>query len=133
MATEKPKAAGTAKKKKLRSVAEGIVHIQSTFNNTIISVTDKAGNALCWASPGKLGFKGTRKGTPYAAQVAAEAAARQAMEYGVQRVDVRVKGPGQGRETAIRTFQALGIEVVDIRDVSPMPHNGCRPRKRRRV
>lgn len=131
MATDKTKTA--VKKKKLRSVAEGIVHIQSTFNNTIICVTDKAGNALCWASPGKLGFKGTRKGTPYAAQIAAEAAARQAMEYGVQRVDVRVKGPGQGRETAIRTFQALGIEIVDIRDVSPMPHNGCRPRKRRRV
>lgn len=120
-------------KKKLKNVAEGIVHIRSTFNNTMITITDKAGNNICWASPGKLGFKGTRKGTPYAAQVAAEAAAKVAMENGIRRVDCRVKGPGQGRETAIRTIQAVGIEIGNIIDVTPAPHNGCRPRKRRRV
>lgn len=126
------RAAGGAKKK-LKNIAEGVVHIRSTFNNTLINITDKAGNSICWASPGKLGFKGTRKGTPYAAQVAAEAAAKVAIENGVRRVDCRVRGPGQGRETAIRTIQAAGIEIGNIIDVTPAPHNGCRPRKRRRV
>ncbi len=121
------------KKKKLKNIADGVVHIHSTFNNTSITFTDRAGNAICWATPGKLGFKGTRKGMPYAAQVAAEAAAKVAIENGVKRVDCRIKGPGQGRETAIRTIQAAGIEIGDIVDVTPAPHNGCRPRKRRRV
>ena len=120
-------------KKKLKNIAEGTVHIRSTFNNTMISITDRGGNCICWASPGKLGFKGTRKGTPYAAQVAAEAVAKVAIENGIRRVNCRVKGPGQGRETAIRTIQASGIEIADIVDVTPAPHNGCRPRKRRRV
>ncbi|OGH59732.1 MAG: 30S ribosomal protein S11 [Candidatus Lindowbacteria bacterium RIFCSPLOWO2_12_FULL_62_27] len=134
MAEEKKPAARTAGvKKKLKNIAEGVVHIRSTFNNTVVTITDKAGNTICWASPGKLGFKGTRKGTPYAAQVAAEAVAKVAIENGIRRVDCRVKGPGQGRETAIRTIQAAGIEICDIIDVTPAPHNGCRPRKRRRV
>ena len=129
---KKPEKTGGAKKK-LKNIAEGVAHISATFNNTIISITDKGGNNICWASPGKLGFKGTRKGTPYAAQVAAEAVAKVAMENGIRRLDCRVRGPGQGRETAIRTLQAAGIEIADIKDVTPAPHNGCRPRKRRRV
>ena len=134
MAEEKEqKPARAAVKKKLKNIAEGVAHISATFNNTIISITDKGGNNICWASPGKLGFKGTRKGTPYAAQVAAEAVAKVAMENGIRRLDCKVKGPGQGRETAIRTLQAAGIEICDIKDVTPAPHNGCRPRKRRRV
>lgn len=132
MAEEK-KPAGKAAKKKLKNIAEGVVHICSTFNNTMITITDKAGNNICWASPGMYGFKGTRKGTPYAAQVTAEAVAKVAIENGVRRVDCRIKGPGQGRETAIRTIQAAGIEIGNIVDVTPAPHNGCRPRKRRRV
>ncbi len=134
MANEKkPVAAKPASKKKLKNIADGVVHISSTFNNTLITISDRAGNTICWASPGKHGFKGTRKGTPYAAQVAAEAAAKVAIENGIRRVDCRVKGPGQGRETAIRTIQAAGIEIGNIIDVTPAPHNGCRPRKRRRV
>jgi len=112
----------------------GIAHIQSTFNNTIVTITDMNGNVLLWTSAGTIGFKGTKKGTPFAAQLAAEAAARKAIsEFGMQRVEVRVKGPGSGRETAIRSLQTAGLEIVAIRDVTPIPHNGCRPRKRRRV
>lgn len=125
--------AAAAGKKKLKNIAEGIVYISSTFNNTIISITDRAGNLICWGTPGKFGFKGTRKGTPYAAQMTAEAVAKVAIENGIRRLDCKVKGPGQGRETAIRTIQAAGIEIADIRDITPAPHNGCRPRKRRRV
>jgi small subunit ribosomal protein S11 len=110
-----------------------VAHIKSSFNNTIISFTDQAGNVLSWASAGNVGFKGSRKSTPYAAQTAAEAAARRAMEHGVRKVDVQVKGPGSGRETAIRSIQNAGIEVTGIKDVTPVPHNGCRPPKRRRV
>ena len=108
-------------------------HIKSSFNNTIVSITDPSGNVLAWSSSGNVGFKGSRKSTPFAAQLAAEAAARRAMEHGVRRVDVMVKGPGSGRELAIRSLQSAGIEVGVIRDVTPMPHNGCRPSKRRRV
>jgi small subunit ribosomal protein S11 len=110
-----------------------VAHIKSTFNNTIISISDVEGNVLSWASAGNVGFKGSRKSTPFAAQLAAEAAARRAQEHGVRRVDVLVKGPGSGRETAIRSLQASGLEVIGIKDVTPVPHNGCRPRKRRRV
>ena len=111
----------------------GIAHIKATFNNTIISITDLEGNAVAWASSGTIGFKGSRKSTPFAAQLAAESAAKQAHEHGVRKVEVRVKGPGSGRETAIRTLQANGLEVGSIKDVTPVPHNGCRPKKKRRV
>jgi small subunit ribosomal protein S11 len=114
-------------------VAYGVAHIKSSFNNTIITFTDQQGATLSWASSGNVGFKGSRKSTPFAAQLAAEAAARRAMEHGVRKVDVLVKGPGSGRETAIRSIQNVGIEVVGIKDVTPIPHNGCRPPKRRRV
>ena len=114
-------------------MAYGIAHIKSSFNNTIITITDQQGNTLAWASSGNVGFKGSRKSTPFAAQLAAETVARRAMEHGVRKVDVMVKGPGSGRETAIRTIQNTGIEVVGIKDVTPIPHNGCRPPKRRRV
>ncbi|HZK52190.1 MAG TPA: 30S ribosomal protein S11 [Actinomycetota bacterium] len=107
--------------------------MKATFNNTIISITDPEGNVLSWASAGNVGFKGSRKSTPYAAQMAAEACSRRAQEHGVRRVDVLVKGPGSGRETAIRSLQASGLEVIAIKDATPVPHNGCRPRKRRRV
>lgn len=121
------------KKKKSTGFAEGVAHIRSTFNNTIISISDKAGNVVSWASAGMCGFKGARKGTPYAAQVAAQKAAETAMELGVTEVTAWVKGPGAGRESAIRTLQAVGLKVTAIRDVTPIPHNGCRPPKRRRV
>lgn len=124
---------GRAKPKQLKNVVQGVAHIQSTFNNTIVSISDTAGNLLSWASAGTVGFKGTKKGTPFAAQMAAESAARRAMEHGLKRVDVFVKGPGSGRETAIRSLQAVGLEVSLIKDVTPIPHNGCRPPKRRRV
>jgi small subunit ribosomal protein S11 len=110
-----------------------VAHIKSSFNNTIIAISDQEGNVLSWASAGNVGFKGSRKSTPYAAQQAAEVAARRAMEHGVRKVDVQVKGPGSGRETAIRSIQNTGIEVTGIKDVTPVPHNGCRPPKRRRV
>ena len=121
------------RKRGKKYVAEGIAHIHSTFNNTIVTITDKEGNALCWASGGTVGFKGTRKGTPYAAQLAAEQAARRAMEMGMRKVDVYVKGPGTGRETAIRALAAAGLEIGIIKDVTPIPHDGCRPPSRRRV
>ena len=130
----KPSAGGRRPKKRERkNVAYGVAHIKSSFNNTIITITDQQGNALAWASSGNVGFKGSRKSTPFAAQLAAETVARRAMEHGVRKVDVVVKGPGSGRETAIRTIQNTGIEVVGIKDVTPIPHNGCRPPKRRRV
>jgi small subunit ribosomal protein S11 len=121
------------KKKIKRNVVSGIAHIQSTFNNTIVMFTDNDGNALCWATSGESGFKGTRKGTPFAAQIAAENAAKKAVNFGMKEVDVRVKGPGAGRETAIRAIQSAGLRVKSIKDVTPIPHNGCRPPKRRRV
>ena len=114
-------------------VRKGIVHIHCTFNNTIITIIDPKGNTITWTSAGSVGFKGTRKGTPFAAQLAAERAARQAMEHGMRRIDVYVKGPGSGRETAIRSLQAAGLEVILIKDCTPLPHNGCRAPKRRRV
>src|SRR3970282_1738781 len=120
-------------KQKPKNVPVGIAHIQSTFNNTIVTISDTHGNVLAWSSAGQTGFKGSRKGTPFAAGLAAEAAARKAMEQGVKQVEVFVKGPGAGREAAIRSLQAAGLEVALIRDVTPIPHNGCRPPKRRRV
>jgi small subunit ribosomal protein S11 len=128
----KPKAKKTKRREK-KNVAHGQAHIKSTFNNTIVTITDLQGNTLSWASSGNVGFKGSRKSTPFAAQLAAEAAARRAQEHGLQKVDVFVKGPGSGRETAIRSLSAAGLEVATIQDVTPVPHNGCRPRKRRRV
>ena len=121
-----------AKRRERRNVPYGVVHIKSSFNNTIISITDQGGNVIAWASAGSSGFKGSRKSTPFAAQTAAEAAARKAMEQGLRKADVEVTGPGSGRETAIRSIQNLGIEVTGIKDVTPVPHNGCRPPKRRR-
>ena len=121
------------RKKERKNVAQGQAHIKSTFNNTIISITDPAGAVISWSSSGQVGFKGSRKSTPLAAQLAAEDAAKRAMEHGMKRVDVFVKGPGSGRETAIRSLQAAGLEVGSISDVTPVPHNGCRPPKRRRV
>lgn len=121
------------KKKEKKDIFYGVAHIKSSFNNTIVSFSDQQGNVICWASSGQVGFKGSRKSTPFAAQLAAEQAAKQAMEHGVKKVDVLVKGPGSGRETAIRSIQAIGIEVVGIKDVTPLPHNGCRLPKRRRV
>ena len=131
--SQKQAAQARARKKVKKSVSEGIAHIHASFNNTIITITDQQGNTLAWASAGNVGFKGSRKSTPFAAQLAAETAARRAMEHGVRKVDVVVKGPGSGRETAIRSIQNAGIEVVGIKDVTPIPHNGCRPPKRRRV
>ena len=116
-----------------KNISQGIAHISSTFNNTIITLTDVKGEAISWSSAGQVGFKGTKKGTPFAAQLAAEAAARRAQEHGLKRVEAFVKGPGSGRETAVRALAQVGIEVTLIRDVTPLPHNGCRPPKRRRV
>jgi len=130
----KPVAGGRRPKRKERkNVTYGMAHIKSSFNNTIITFTDLQGNTLSWASSGNVGFKGSRKSTPFAAQLAAEAAAKRAADHGVRKVDVMVKGPGSGRETAIRSIQNAGIEVVGIKDVTPIPHNGCRQSKRRRV
>lgn len=121
------------RRRERKNVEHGIAHIRSTFNNTIVSITDKAGNMISWSSGGNQGFKGSRKSTPFAAQLAAEAAAKAAMEHGMRSVEVHVKGPGPGREAAIRSLQAAGLEVSAIKDVTPIPHNGCRPPKRRRV
>jgi small subunit ribosomal protein S11 len=121
------------KKKEKKNIPHAHAHIKSTFNNTVVTITDLEGNALAWASAGNVGFKGSRKSTPFAAQLAAEAASRRAQDHGVQKVDVFVNGPGAGRETAIRSLQASGLEILGIHDVTPVPHNGCRPRKRRRV
>lgn len=123
----------TRKRRDRKHVERGVAHIQSTFNNTMVTLTDTNGNALSWASAGGLGFRGSRKSTPYAAQMAAETAAKAAMEHGLKSIEVYVKGPGAGREAAIRSLQAAGLEVTLIKDVTPIPHNGCRPPKRRRV
>ena len=134
MAKATAKKASTVRKRRERkNIERGAVHIQSTFNNTIVTVTDTQGNAISWASAGEMGFKGSKKSTPFAAQTAAETAAKAAMEHGLKTVEVYVKGPGSGREAAIRALQADGLEVRMIKDVTPIPHNGCRPPKRRRV
>ncbi len=132
MAPPKKSTKKTRRREK-KNVVHGVAHIKSTFNNTVISISDLEGNVLSWASAGNVGFKGSRKSTPFAAQLAAETASRRAQEHGVRRVDVEVKGPGSGRETAVRSLQASGLEVIGIKDVTPVPHNGTRPRKRRRV
>jgi small subunit ribosomal protein S11 len=130
----KPKPGGRRPRRRERkNIAYGVAHIKSSFNNTIVTITDQEGNTISWATAGNVGFKGSRKSTPFAAQMAAESAARRAMEHGVRKVDVLVKGPGSGRETAIRSLQNTGIEVSGIKDVTPIPHNGCRASKRRRV
>ena len=121
------------KRREKKNIDRGVAHIKSTFNNTVVTITDVKGNAISWASAGGVGFKGSRKSTPFAAQMAAEKAAREAMEHGLKEVEVMVKGPGSGREAAIRSLQAAGLEVNLIKDVTPIPHNGCRPPKRRRV
>lgn len=131
MAAQKVKK--SRRKKERKNVEHGAAHIKSTFNNSIVTLTDAAGNALSWSSAGALGFRGSRKSTPYAAQMAAETAAQAAMEHGLKSIEVYVKGPGAGREAAIRSLQAAGLEVTLIKDVTPIPHNGCRPPKRRRV
>ena len=122
-----------ARKKVKKNVAEGVVHVHASFNNTIITITDRQGNALAWATSGGQGFKGSRKSTPFAAQVAAESAGRVALEYGVKNLEVRIKGPGPGRESAVRALNALGIKITTITDITPIPHNGCRPPKKRRI
>jgi small subunit ribosomal protein S11 len=126
-------ARGRTRRKARKNVAIGQAHIKTSFNNTIVAITDREGNVIVWKSAGAAGFKGSRKSTPFAAQLAAEAAARRAQEHGLLKVDVFVKGPGSGRETAIRSLAATGLEILGIQDVTPVPHNGCRPRKRRRV
>ena len=133
MATKGTLSASTRRRREKKNIERGCVHIQSTFNNTIVTITDTQGNTLSWASAGELGFRGSRKSTPFAAQNAAETAAKAAMEHGLKSVEVFVKGPGSGREAAIRALQTAGLEVTLIKDVTPIPHNGCRPPKRRRV
>jgi small subunit ribosomal protein S11 len=128
-----PKRRTVRKKKERRNIPRGVAHIQSTFNNTIITITDIDGNVVAWSSAGTQGFKGSRKSTPFAAQLAAEDAARKAMEHGMRHVEVLIKGPGAGREAALRSLQAAGFQITLIKDVTPIPHNGCRPPKRRRV
>ncbi len=132
-ATKAAKSAGRARKKEKKNVVVGVAHVAATFNNTIITITDPAGNAVSWSSAGMMGFKGSRKSTPYAAQMAAEDAGRKAAEHGMRTLEVEVSGPGSGRESALRALQAVGLVVTSIRDVTPIPHNGCRPPKRRRV
>ena len=127
------KKAPRARKKEKKNVVTGVAHVAATFNNTIITITDRQGNALSWASSGGAGFKGSRKSTPFAAQVAAEKAGRAAVECGVKNLEVRIKGPGPGRESAVRALNALGMKITSISDVTPIPHNGCRPPKRRRI
>ena len=129
----KKKTTARPRRRERKNIEHGVAHIKSSFNNTIISITDLQGNNVAWASSGMVGFKGSRKSTPFAAQLAAESAARTAMEHGMRQVEVLVKGPGSGREAAIRSLQAAGLEVNLIKDVTPIPHNGCRPPKRRRV
>src|SRR5260221_9143013 len=133
MAADKKKPTGRPRRRERKSIPRGQAHIQATFNNTIVTLTDPNGNVISWGSAGGQGFKGSRKSTPYAAQVAAEAAARKAMEHGLRQIEVYVKGPGSGREAAIRSLQAAGLNITSITDVTPIPHNGCRPPKRRRV
>ncbi len=122
-----------AKKKEKKNIVTGVVHVNSTFNNTLITITDAQGNVVSWSSAGMMGFKGSRKSTPYAAQMAAEDAGRKAQEHGMKELDVKVKGPGSGRESALRALQSIGFEIKSIADITPIPHNGCRPPKKRRV
>ena len=129
----KAAAAGTKKKKKIQAESLGVAHVKATFNNVMVTLTDVRGNTLSWATAGKMGFKGSRKNTPFAAQVSAESAAKEAFDMGLRKVDVVIKGPGSGREAAVRALQTAGIEILTIRDITPMPHNGCRPPKKRRV
>ena len=129
----RPRKGTRTKRRERKNIENGIAHIRSSFNNTIITITDMQGNVISWATAGHMGFKGSRKSTPFAAQMAAEAAAKNAMEHGLRQIEVYVKGPGAGREAAIRSLQAAGIEINMIKDVTPIPHNGCRPPKRRRV
>ncbi|MGB5109402.1 MAG: 30S ribosomal protein S11 [Formosimonas sp.] len=133
MAKAANNAAARARKKVKKNVVDGILHVHASFNNTIITITDRQGNALSWATAGGAGFKGSRKSTPFAAQVAAESAGKVAQEYGIKNLEVRIKGPGPGRESSVRAMSALGIKVTSIQDVTPVPHNGCRPPKRRRI
>ncbi len=133
MARTDKKGTVSKKRRERKNIEKGAAHIRATFNNTIVTITDVKGNAISWASAGELGFKGSRKSTPFAAQSAAETAARAAMEHGMKSVEVYVKGPGSGRESAIRALQAVGLDITMIKDVTPIPHNGCRPPKRRRV
>ena len=129
----KPAGSARPRKKEKKNIVVGVAHVAATFNNTIITITDTAGNAISWSSAGMMGFKGSRKSTPYAAQVAAEDAAKKAIEHGMRTLEVEVSGPGSGRESALRALQSVGLTVTSIRDVTPIPHNGCRPPKRRRV
>ena len=129
----KPAGSARPRKKEKKNVVVGVAHVAATFNNTIVTITDTAGNAISWSSAGMMGFKGSRKSTPYAAQIAAEDAGKKAVEHGMRTLEVEVSGPGSGRESALRALQAVGLTVTSIRDVTPIPHNGCRPRKRRRV
>jgi small subunit ribosomal protein S11 len=130
MATE---STARVRRRERKNITSGVAHVAATFNNTIITITDAQGNTIAWASAGSQGFKGSRKSTPFAAQVAAEAAGRKAMEHGMRTLEIEVRGPGSGRESALRALQAVGLTITSIRDVTPVPHNGCRPRKRRRV
>ena len=127
------KEAGRVRRRERKNIASGVAHVNASFNNTMITITDAQGNAISWSSSGVMGFKGNRKSTPYAAQIAADAAARKAMEHGVKTLEVEVKGPGSGRESALRALQAAGFTITSIKDVTPIPHNGCRPPKRRRI
>ena len=125
--------AGRVRRRERKNITSGVAHVNASFNNTMVTVSDAQGNAIAWSSAGQQGFKGSRKSTPYAAQMAAEAAGRRAQEHGMKTLSVEVKGPGAGRESALRALQSIGFEITQIRDVTPIPHNGCRPRKRRRV
>ena len=133
MAKASNSAAARVRKKVKRNIAEGVAHVHASFNNTIITITDRQGNALTWATSGGAGFNGSRKSTPFAAQVAAEAAGKVAIEYGIKNLEVKIKGPGPGRESAVRALNGLGIRITQIQDITPIPHNGCRPPKRRRI
>ena len=133
MAKASNSASSRVRKKVKKNVSDGIAHVHASFNNTIITITDRQGNALAWATSGGAGFKGSRKSTPFAAQVAAETAGRVAQEYGIKTLEVRIKGPGPGRESSVRSLNALGIKITSISDITPVPHNGCRPPKRRRI
>ncbi len=133
MAKASNSAAARVRKKVKRNIAEGVAHVHASFNNTIITITDRQGNALTWATSGGAGFKGSRKSTPFAAQVAAEACGKVAQEYGIKTLEVKIKGPGPGRESAVRALNNLGIRITQIQDITPIPHNGCRPPKRRRI
>ncbi|MCK9513815.1 MAG: 30S ribosomal protein S11 [Pigmentiphaga sp.] len=133
MAKAQSSAASRVRKKVKKNVSDGIAHVHASFNNTIITITDRQGNTLSWATSGGAGFKGSRKSTPFAAQVASESAGRVALEYGIKNLEVRIKGPGPGRESSVRALNALGIKITSISDITPVPHNGCRPPKRRRI